>query len=237
MLQTIFEGIQFMHQNFAAHRNCTKSNIMMDPTELHPKGFIPERPYMKADDNGFVSPSCTRTACWPRYFLIDFGHSRRYDPADGIPHEWVLRGGDKTAPEHRSPDALQCNPFPTDIPPREFTQGTKNYCNPIRIGLDFLRPLVEDMVKENPYDWPTIDDVVMRFDTIVNSLSRCRLQALTQLGNQPLFFPFAYVARRFKFVLMLRSPLPKIAASPSRVLSATRDFYTSKRQKIDVPTT
>ncbi|SJL08455.1 uncharacterized protein ARMOST_11819 [Armillaria ostoyae] len=238
----IFEGIQFMHQNLVAHRDCTKLNIMMDPTKLYPKGFVPERPYMKADDSGFVSQSCTRTTCWPRYFLIDFGHSRRYDPADGTPHEWVLRGGDKTAPEHRNPDALQCNPFPTDIYYlgnllREYFLDTKNYCNPTRIGLDFLRPLVEDMVKENPYDRPTIDDVVMRFDTIVNSLSRCRLQALTQLGNQPLFFPFAYVARRFKFALMLKSPLPQIAVSPSRVLSATRDFYTSKRQQIDVPTT
>ncbi len=100
---------------FTLISDCTKLNIMMDPTKLYPKGFIPERPYMKADDSGFVSPSCTRTTCWPRYFLIDFGHSRRYDPADGIPHEWVLRGGDKTAPEHRNPDALQCNPFPTDI--------------------------------------------------------------------------------------------------------------------------
>ncbi|PBK92519.1 hypothetical protein ARMGADRAFT_1103733 [Armillaria gallica] len=104
-----------MHQNLVAHRDCTKLNIMMDPTKLYPKGFIPERPYMKADDSSFVAPSCTRTACWLRCCLIDFGPSRRYDPADSIPHEWVLRGGDKTAPEHRNPDALQCNPFPTDI--------------------------------------------------------------------------------------------------------------------------
>ncbi|KAK0497815.1 hypothetical protein EDD18DRAFT_120909 [Armillaria luteobubalina] len=231
----IFEGIQFMHQNFVAHRDCTKLNIMMDPTKLYPKGFLPEEPYRTIDRKGFVSPSCTRTACWPRYFLIDFGHSRRYDPADGIPHESVLRGGDKSAPEHRNFDALPCNPFPTDIYYlgnllREYFLDTKKYCNPTRIGLDFLRPLVEDMVKENPCDRPTIDDVVMRFDTIVNSLSWCRLRALPQLGNQPLFFPFTYAARRLKFTLMLKSALPKTTASPSRVLPASRDFYTSKRQ-------
>ncbi len=70
---------------------------------------------MKVDDSGLVSPSCTRTTCWPRYYIIDFGHSRRYDPADGIPHERVLRGGDKSAPGHRNPDDLLCNTFPTDI--------------------------------------------------------------------------------------------------------------------------
>ncbi|SJL11205.1 uncharacterized protein ARMOST_14608 [Armillaria ostoyae] len=201
-LRQIFEGIQFMHQNLVAHRDCTKLNIMLDPKKLYPKG-------------------CTRTTCWPRYHLIDFGHSRRYDPADGIPHERVLQGGDKSALEHRNSDELLCNPFPTDIYylgnlVREYFLDTKNYCHPTRIGLGFLRSLVEDMVKENPSDRPTIGNA---------------------LGNETLFFPFSYVARRLKFTLMLRPPLPKNAASPSRVLTATRDFYTSKRQQIAVPTT
>ncbi|KAK0447882.1 uncharacterized protein EV420DRAFT_1483684 [Desarmillaria tabescens] len=215
----LFEGVQFMHQNFVVHRDCTKLNIMMDPTKLYPKGYIPERPYMKVDGSDLVSPSCTRTACWPRYYLIDFGHSCQYDPADGIPHEWVLREETK----QRLSIATLTN------------WSTKSYFHPAGIGLDFLRPLVEDMVKENPSERPTIDDVVMRFDAIVKSLSRWRLQALTQLGNQPLFFPFAYVGRRLKFALMLKSPLPKIVASPSRVLSATRNFYTANRERVATP--
>ncbi len=85
-------------------------------------------------------------------------------------------------------------------------------------------------MKENPSDRSTIDDVVMRFDVFVKSLSLFHLQTLTQLGNPTLFFPFTYAARRLKFTLMLRSPLPKIVTSPSRVLSAPRDFYTNKRQ-------
>lgn len=231
----IFEGIQFMHQHFVAHRDCTLMNIMLDPTKMYPKGFNPERPYMKVDRSGHVSPSCTRTACWPRYYLIDFGHARRYDPADGIPNEAIIRGGDKTAPEHCHPDpSLACNPFPTDIYYlgnllREYFLDTKEHCNPTRIGLDFLRPLVEDMVKENPSERPTIDDVVIRFDALVKSLSFWRLQAVTQLGNQPLSFPFAYFVRRLKFALMFRSPLQKIAAPPSRVLPAMQDFYTGNR--------
>ncbi|PBK71978.1 hypothetical protein ARMSODRAFT_1016965 [Armillaria solidipes] len=206
---------------------------MLDPTKLYPKGLTTVAWFRQ------VAPS---PRVGPRYYLIDFGHSRRYDPADSIPHERDLRVGDKSAPEHCNPDELLCNPFPTDIYYlgnllREYFLDTKNYCHPTRIGLDFLRSLVEDIVKENPSDRPTIDDVVMRFDAIVKSLSLFRLQALTQLGNQTLFFPSAYVARRLKFALMLRSPLPKIAASPSRALTATQDFYTSKRQQIAVPTT
>ncbi|KAK0209765.1 hypothetical protein IW262DRAFT_1244136, partial [Armillaria fumosa] len=50
------------------------------------------------------------------YYLIDFGHAHRYDPADGIPSELILQGADRTAPEHLKPVALfECNPFPTDI--------------------------------------------------------------------------------------------------------------------------
>ncbi|KAK0435676.1 hypothetical protein EV421DRAFT_1716548, partial [Armillaria borealis] len=233
---------EFMHQHFVAHRDCSLMNAMMDPQKMYPKGFIPERPYMKADRSGLVSSSRTRTACWPRYYLIDFGHARRYDPADGIPHERIILGGDRTAPEHCKPDAsFACNPFPTDIyylgnMLREYFLDV-GHCNPTRIGLDFLRPLVSDMVKENPSERPTIDDVVIRFDTLVKSLSSWRLQAVTQLGDQPLSFPFKYVARRLKFTLMFRPPLPKIATSPTRVLTVTRDFYTANRQQVAVAST
>jgi hypothetical protein len=57
----------------------------------------------------------TRTWCRPRYYLIDLGLSRQYDPANGPPLEIPIRGGDtKSAPEHRDIET-PCNPFPTDI--------------------------------------------------------------------------------------------------------------------------
>ena len=119
--------------------------IMMDPTKTYLKGFLVERPFIKADCS---YPSRTRTACWYRYCSIDFGRARWYDPADGIPNEWILW---------------------------DFYKLT-------RTGLDFLRPLVEDMVKDNSSEQPTIDDVVVRFDELRKSHSRWRLQAVTQLG-------------------------------------------------------
>ncbi|KAK0436958.1 hypothetical protein EV421DRAFT_1830286, partial [Armillaria borealis] len=140
----VFEGIQFMQQHLVAHRDCTLMNIMLDPTKMYPKGFLPERPFMKLDFNGHVSPSCTRTACWPRYYLMI------------LDMLWILRGADKTAPGHCNPEApMECIPFPTDI-----------YYLGCTIGLDFLRPLVEDMVKENPSERPTIDDVNVTPSTV-----------------------------------------------------------------------
>ena len=56
----------------------------------------------------------TRLQRPPKYYFIDFGISRRYDPKDGPPLEPPIRGGDKSVPEFQKPIKL-CNPFPTDI--------------------------------------------------------------------------------------------------------------------------
>ena len=46
--------------------------------------------------------------------LIDFGLSRRYDPANGSPLDKPYQGGDKSVPEHQDTERF-CNPFPTDV--------------------------------------------------------------------------------------------------------------------------
>jgi hypothetical protein len=50
----------------------------------------------------------------PKYFLIDFGISRRYDPKDGPPLEHPIMGGDKSVPEFQK-SVEPCDPFATDI--------------------------------------------------------------------------------------------------------------------------
>jgi hypothetical protein len=116
-----------MHQQNVAHRyeqslllgrfrynflssDCTVNNIMFDPSGMYPNGFHP----VKTDLNkNFKSKATayTRTARPPRYFLIDFGLSRQYTTRNIVDNP--LRGGDKSAPEHRLREL--CNPFHTDI--------------------------------------------------------------------------------------------------------------------------
>jgi hypothetical protein len=86
---------------------------MLDPSGMYPESFHPvaidrSRDFLKK------AKAYPRTQRPPRYLLIDFGLSRRYDPANGPPLEKPLRGGDKSAPEHQDLDT-PCNPFPTDI--------------------------------------------------------------------------------------------------------------------------
>ena len=49
-----------------------------------------------------------------KYYFIDFGISRKYDPADLPPREPPIFGGDRSVPEFNKSDE-PCDPFPTDI--------------------------------------------------------------------------------------------------------------------------
>jgi hypothetical protein len=94
-------------------------NIMMDATPMYPRPYHPVAKLRLRDfsDDGWFSRDLnhyTRTQRPVKYYLTDFGISRRYNPDSGPPLEYPIYGGDKTVPEFRfSLDA--CNPFPTDI--------------------------------------------------------------------------------------------------------------------------
>ena len=99
-----------MHERNVAHRDCTVNNIMFDPAGMYPHGFHPTQIKRNRDFNGRAK-RYTRTQRPPRYYLIDFGLSRKYPSRDAL--DEPLRGGDKSAPEHRS--GTRCNPFHTDV--------------------------------------------------------------------------------------------------------------------------
>jgi serine/threonine protein kinase len=119
-----------MHENHVAHRyvavaltfpfliwpnirDCTHENIMLDPSNMFPESFHPAV-IDRSKDFRQKAKWYSRTRRPTRYLLIDFGLSRRYDPANGPPLEKPLRGGDKSAPEQQDRET-PCNPFPTDV--------------------------------------------------------------------------------------------------------------------------
>ena len=83
---------------------------MFDPSGMYPHGFHPVKMDRSRDFKGRAK-RYTRTQRPPRYYLIDFGLSRQYHSRNAL--DAPLRGGDKSAPEHRN--ATRCNPFYTDI--------------------------------------------------------------------------------------------------------------------------
>ena len=86
---------------------------MLDPSYMFPESFHPAD-IGRSKDFRRKAKWYSRTRRPTRYLLIDFGLSRRYDPANGPPLDKPLRGGDKSAPEHQD-RVTPCNPFPTDV--------------------------------------------------------------------------------------------------------------------------
>ncbi|KAK7053653.1 kinase domain-containing protein [Favolaschia claudopus] len=228
----IFEGIHYMHENFVAHRDCGINNIMQDPTNLYPDGFHPVRHWRNASYEGFAR-YITRSECWPRYYIIDFGHSRRYDPADGPPHENIIYGGDKSPPEHAG-EAMACNPFPTDIyflgnVLKEhflYPEDTPWLFRPLR----FLKPLVKAMTRKDPGLRPTIGEVIQHFDRLTSKLGLWHLHAP---GQREYGFgrPVPQRFRRIRDTFNKVSALPPYTPPPITPLSPElRAFYTQPRK-------
>lgn len=85
----------------------------MNPASFYIDAFHPVNSKMKRDFSGHARFR-TRTLGPPKYFLIDFGLSRRYDPSVAEPKEVPIWGADKEVPEFQNSNE-PCNPFPTDI--------------------------------------------------------------------------------------------------------------------------
>ncbi|KAI0311022.1 hypothetical protein OF83DRAFT_1069524, partial [Amylostereum chailletii] len=168
-------GIQFMHKHGVAHRDCTFNNIMMDATPMYPRPWHPTNPERRRDWKGRAH-HYSRTQRPVKYYWIDFGHSRRYNLADGPPLERPQPGGDYMAPEHAE-ELLDtpCDPFPTDI----YYLGNLVRTHYIKkyAGLNFMDKLVADMVQKDPSKRPTIDEVVARFADIRHALSPWKLRS------------------------------------------------------------
>ena len=101
-----------MHANHVAHRDATHFNILMDARHLYSERYHPFQPSRKLDMSG-PSKATARTSRPVRYYLADFGLSRKYRPEERPPLEDIIIGGDKTVPEFETRD--ECDPFPTDV--------------------------------------------------------------------------------------------------------------------------
>ncbi|KAJ6461161.1 kinase-like domain-containing protein [Mycena vitilis] len=212
----IFEGLQFMHHHRVAHRDCNSTNIMMDGQHLFPEGFHPQF-YVNKRDAFERAKYCTRTERPVRYYFIDFGISRKFEPGEET-REYPIEGGDASVPEFEvykamstpsKPDKL--DPFPTDIYylgnliRTEFIEGFPPMNIPRKYGFGFMKKLVSDMVQDDPTKRPDIDEVVARFDKIQRRLSSWKLRSRVVKEGEITPVHLGRVARhwwrRVKFIL------------------------------------
>ncbi|KAF9244433.1 hypothetical protein BU15DRAFT_85845 [Melanogaster broomeanus] len=188
--------------------DCMGLNIMMDGETLYDEPFHPVRPHRKRDFSGLARHR-TRTERPPKYFFIDFGISRRYDASSREPQEDPIWGGDQTVPEFQHSNRPR-NPFPTDVyyignmVREDFMQE--------KIGFEFMAPLINDMVQDDPNKRPTMDEVVARFEDIRKGLSRSKLRSRVisrdEKGFDGVFRDVAHWTRRIGFVIRRIPPAP-----------------------------
>ncbi|KZT63088.1 hypothetical protein DAEQUDRAFT_815840 [Daedalea quercina L-15889] len=180
LFNQLFEGLQFMHHHNVAHRDCMDQNIMMNPRPLYPELYHP-RLIDWTHDLSRPAKHYNRTTHPTKYYFIDFGLSRKYDPANGSPREPPILGGDKSVPEFQQ-SSEPCDPFPTDI----YYLGNlirEDFLHTYH-GMEFIRPLVDAMVQDEPEKRPTIDEVVSRFDEIRLSLNTRKLRSRLVANNE-----------------------------------------------------
>ncbi|KAJ7475413.1 kinase-like domain-containing protein [Mycena galericulata] len=211
----IFEGLQYMHRNNVAHRDCNSLNIMMDATPLYPTPYHPIHRDRSRNYKHRVS-SLTRTQRPVKYYLIDFGLSRKYPAGVHAPLEPIIVGGDKTVPEFRNTPEMaeECDPFPTDVyyignlMRTEFLEGSMFVRK--KLGFEFLRPLMIDMVQDDPALRPTMDEVVERFDKIVRELSRRKLRSRVAKFQDVLDYYYAVTHwfRKLVYIVKRTAPIP-----------------------------
>jgi hypothetical protein len=99
--------------------DCCENNMMFDPSGMYPDLYHPVWTERRRDFAGRAT-HYSRTQRPPKYYLIDFGLSRRYEGDISAVVEPVIVGGERTAPEHaKDRGATPCNPFQTDVYSRQ----------------------------------------------------------------------------------------------------------------------
>ncbi|KAH8987525.1 hypothetical protein EDB86DRAFT_3245740 [Lactarius hatsudake] len=176
-------------------------------TILEAIGFHPVKIDRNRNFKG-TAKAYTRTQRPPRYYFIDLGLSRLYPSRDA--KDEPLRGGDKSAPEHRS--GLRCNPFHTDIYyiGNLIRQEFIKKCN----GFEFMEDLIASMTRDNPAERPPIEEVLHEFSRIRVSLSKRKLRSAITSKNTPkvlgIFRQARQSVRTLRYIASRRPAIPDL---------------------------
>ncbi|KAM5533182.1 hypothetical protein V8D89_013138 [Ganoderma adspersum] len=169
----LFEGLQFLHRHHIAHLDIHINNLMMDPVPVFSNIPHPTHSYKSYDFKRSISTR-TRTSHPTKYFYIDFGLSWRLPSEDPSPRIGVDIGGDKSVPEYKDPQGLH-DPYKIDV----YCLGNilREYFMDRSHNFEFLRPIVTEMVQQDPAKRPSIDKAFEQFEQLRASFSQWTLRS------------------------------------------------------------
>ncbi|KAJ3908078.1 hypothetical protein F5879DRAFT_919380 [Lentinula edodes] len=220
----MIEGLQYMHENNVAHRrvdyfinnirDCARNNLGMDANSMYTRQYHPIEQKKRYNWSGRALHH-SRTRCPPKYYFIDFGRSEMYDPSEPRRLEYALKSGGYTPPEGDAD--IPCDPFATDVYilgtmiRTSFLDGDIDRSRPGVHGFEFLRPLVNDMIADDPSNRPTMNEVASRFSTIVGKLRWWKLRSRAVQKDEFLTTPFRALYHIFwtaSMMLLFKPAIP-----------------------------
>ncbi|KAJ4499790.1 hypothetical protein C8R41DRAFT_608063 [Lentinula lateritia] len=148
----MIEGLQYMHENNVAHRDCARNNMGMDANSMYT--HIPCDPFAT---DVYILGTMIRTS------LLDGEQGDMYISRPGV---------------H---------------------------------GFEFLRPLVNDMITDDPSNRPTMNEVASRFSSIVGKLRWWKLRSRAVQKDEFLTTPFRALYHLFwtaSMMLLLKPAIP-----------------------------
>ncbi|CUA67659.1 hypothetical protein RSOLAG22IIIB_07506 [Rhizoctonia solani] len=112
LLQQLFDGLKFMHENNTAHRDIASPNVMMDARSLYDEPFHPYYQTLSIDAKRPIYPRYRRSDKNTRYYYIDLGYAKWFrDPS--LPR--LIVGMDAREPAPEQANGKPYNPFPADV--------------------------------------------------------------------------------------------------------------------------
>ncbi|RXW18388.1 hypothetical protein EST38_g7465 [Candolleomyces aberdarensis] len=211
-------AMHFLHENRVIHGDVSINNVMMDASGLYPGGFHPIRIERRPDFSGYSKAKYSRTEKPPKYYLIDFGLSKRYEEGEApIPTE--KPGTDRSVPEYLDVSKT-VNPFFVDVYcvgnmiRQEFLDGDPDLQS-VRgyYDFEFLRPLINGMTNDDPEQRPTMEVALAQFTQILEGMSSATLRSqCIKKGDEdfPAIFLRTSVERWFKKVSYIVRRLPPV---------------------------
>ncbi|RDB27848.1 hypothetical protein Hypma_002137 [Hypsizygus marmoreus] len=164
------QGIEFMHEHNIAHRDACLFNLMMDASQLIPKGVYFNE-WMTHDGVNYDFEWRERASVKSlQYYFIDFELSHRYPPGLKNIKDTGIYGQDRSVPERSL--TVPYDPFKVDI--YQIGNVLLNIIGRYN-GLEPLLELGNAMTRKNPDDRPSPSEALKFLDRLDRHTLRRRI--------------------------------------------------------------